>query len=284
MPESAVVSAWELGLRLRERRDHLSLSVASVAKSLRMHQPNLSAVETGRKRITTANLAKLAKLYGLAHDELVELTELQAQADHRDWYHKYGWLFSEEFVRYLGLEFGATSISVYQGCLVHGLLQTEDYARAVIRGGSPYIRLTEVQPRAEVRMARQRRLDGPYPLRLRVLIGEAALRQEVGGREVMRRQLEHLATVMQERSHVEVRVLPFRAGAHPALGGPFDILSFDSPRMPDLVWQETLTSTAIVDRQQQVREYAVALAETAETALTAQDSLELIREVAKEMT
>lgn len=284
MPESSVVSAWELGLRLRERRDHLALSVAAVAKAVKMQQPNLSAVETGRKKLTVANLTKLARLYELDVAELAELKELQIQADQRDWYHSYTWLFTEEFVRYLGLESGAAGISTYQCAMVPGLLQTENYAKAVIRGGSPYVRLTEVEPRAEVRIARQRRLEGTNPLRVTALLGEAVLRQDVGGPDVMRCQLEKLVRVAMEMPQIDIRVLPYASGAHPALGGPFDVISFDSPRLPDMVWQETLTSTALLDRPQLVREYTVAFAETAHRALSADDSLEFIRDIAKELT
>ncbi|MDQ3403246.1 MAG: helix-turn-helix domain-containing protein [Actinomycetota bacterium] len=284
MPPSAVVAAWELGLRLRERRDHLALSVGGAAKTVRMQQPNLSAVEAGKKKITAANLTALAKRYEFDADERAELQELRIGADQRDWYHQYTWLFGDEFIRYLGLEFGAASVSVYQNSLVHGLLQTEDYAKAVIRGGSPYIRLTEVEPRCEVRLIRQQRLLGDQPLRLSVLLGEAVLRQEVGGRDVMRQQLEHLVAVMDEHEHIDIRVLPFVAGAHPALGGPFATLSFESPRLPSIVWQENLTSVMIIERHQQIREYTVALAETMQSALSTDESRDFIEEVAKEMT
>ncbi|MDQ3576387.1 MAG: helix-turn-helix domain-containing protein [Actinomycetota bacterium] len=284
MPPSAVVAAWELGLRLRERRDHLALSVGGAAKTVRMQQPNLSAVEAGKKKITAANLTALAKRYEFDADERAELQELRISADQRDWYHRYTWLFGDEFIRYLGLEFGAASVSVYQGSLVHGLLQTEDYAKAVIRGGSPYIRLTEVEPRCEVRLIRQQRLLGDQPLQITALLSEAVLRQEVGGRDVMRQQLEHLLNVMDEHKHVDIRIMPFGAGAHPALGGPFDVLSFDAPRLPSAVWQETLTTLTILERHQQVREYSVALAEAMQSALSTDESRDFIEEVAKEMT
>jgi transcriptional regulator with XRE-family HTH domain len=284
MPKSAVVSAWELGLRLREHRDQLALSVAAVAKAVKMQQPNLSAVESGRKKLTAANLAKLTKLYELEAAELAELKELQAEAEHRDWYHRYAWLFGDDFVRYLGLETGAECLRVYEGSLVPGPLQTSDYAKAVIRGAAPYVRLTELEPRTEVRLARQNRLSGDNPLRLRVVIAEAALRQQVGGPGVMRKQLAHLVEVIQEQPHVDIKVIPFSVGSHPALGGMFHILSFESARLPDLVWQETLTSTATIDGKTQVREYNVAFAETAAKALDTQATLELIQSVVKEMT
>lgn len=281
MPTSAVVAAWELGLRLRERRDHLSLSVGGAAKAVRMQQPNLSAVEAGKKKLTAANLTKLAKLYEIEPAEREELEALRVGADQRDWYHEYAWLFGEDFLRYLGLEHGADHLQVYQSSLVPGPLQTADYAAAVIRGCSPYVRLTEFEPRMEVRQARQQRLTGNEPMRITALLSEAVLRQEVGGPEVMSAQLDHLATMVTE--HVEIRVIPFSAGAHAALGGPFHVLSFASPRLPDVAWQETLANFAIVDKPVQVREYAVVLAETTQIALDAKASVALIRKLSKEL-
>ncbi|CAM3620595.1 helix-turn-helix transcriptional regulator [Kibdelosporangium persicum] len=282
MPESATLTAWELGLRLKQRRENLDLSVASVAKQVKMQQPNLSSVETGRKRITQENLAKLCKLYEFSAHESKELQELRIATDKREWYHKYSGMFSEDFVRYIGLEAGAGGMLAYQGALVPGLLQTREYAREVIRGGAPYIRLTELEPRVETRMLRQQRLFGKDALRFTGLLGEPVLRQEVGGREVMHRQLRQLVTLMST-PNIDIQVLPYSAGAHPALGGPFAVLTFDSPWLPPGVWQETLNSTAFIDKPQVVREYTVALSETRSLALSAADSLELIREVAKEM-
>jgi hypothetical protein len=259
------------------------MSVAAAAKAVKMQQPNLTAVENGRKRITEENLVKLGQLYEVDADELKELDLLRVGADRNDWYLSYAWLITDEFLRYLGLEAGASDIFVYQSSLVHGLLQTKEYAEAVIRGGAPYIRLTEVQPRIEVRLTRQQRLDHVDPLRVSALLTEAVLRQEIGGREVMRQQLAHLVRLMTENPHVTIQVLPFSVGAYAALGGPFSILSFDSPYLPAVAWQETLTPAAFYERAPQVREYTVALAETQNLALSAEDSLEFIREVAKEM-
>jgi hypothetical protein len=283
MPTSAVVSAWELGLRLRERREHLSLSVGGAAKAVRMQQPNLSAVEAGKKKLTAANLAKLAKLYEIEPAEREQLDALRIGADHRDWYHQYTWLFGEDFLRYLGLEYGADHLQVYEGSLVPGPLQTADYAAAVIRGCSPYVRLTEFEPRMEVRQARQLQLAGEEPMRITALLSEAVLRQVVGGPEVMSTQLDHLATMATQHKNVEIRVIPFGVGAHAALGGPFHVLSFASPRLPDVAWQETLANFAIVDRPVQVREYAVVLAETTQIALGAEASVALIRKISKEL-
>jgi transcriptional regulator with XRE-family HTH domain len=283
MHTSAVVAGWELGLRLRERREHLALSVGSAAKAAKMQQPNLSAVEAGKKKITAANLARLGKLYEIDPGEIEELEELRVGAEQRDWYHRYASLFGDEFLRYLGLETGAAVLQVYEGSLVPGPLQIVNYSAAVIRGGSPYVRLTEFVPRMEVRQARQRRLLEEDPLRISALLSEAVLRQEVGGRDVMRDQLDHLAA-MADREHVEIRVIPFSAGAHAALGGAFHLLSFESARLPDVVWQETLANFAIIEKPAQVREYGVVLAEATQNALDATASIDLMRQISKEFS
>ena len=154
----------------------------------------------------------------------------------------------------------------------------------MIRGGTTTIRLTEVDRRVGVRMARQARLDGAHPLRISAVLSEGALRQQVGGPAVMRAQLDHLVRLATERpEQIEIRVLPFTVGAHPAFGGPFQVLSFPSPRLPDLVWQENLTSIDIIDQSIRVTDYVVTFAETRELALGSDDSVELIRRIAREM-
>ncbi|MBB5960063.1 transcriptional regulator with XRE-family HTH domain [Saccharothrix tamanrassetensis] len=280
MASSAIAAAWELGLRLREHRDQLGLSVGGTAKAVRMQQPNLSAVETGRKKITEANLLKLGKLFELADEEIGELSALRARAEQRDWYHRYSWLFNEDFLRYLGFEFAADTLRVYESCFVPGPLQTVAYATETMTTGSPYNRLTEVEPRVEARLARRVRLEGDDPIGLSILLSEAVLRQQIGGPEVMRDQLDHLASMADQ---VEIRVLPFSAGGYSALGGSFYVLTFPSPHLPGLVYQETLTSTTLLERRQQVREYTVAFAESANQALSPADSLAFIRGIAKEM-
>lgn len=279
---SSTVQAWELGLRLRERREQLGLTATVVGKTTGIGGTNLSAIEGGKRRLTAAKLTDLAQVYELSPDELAELDTIRSRADRREWYHDYTTLQSEEFLRFLGLEAGAASARNYQTELIPGLLQTADYARAMIKGGSPYIRPVEVGPRLESRLARQARLDGDPPLRLAAVINQAALLQEVGGRAVLARQLAHLAKVIEDKhDHVEVRVIPFTAGAHPLIGYPMTILGFDSPRLPDLLWQETISSQAIIDRRATLRECAASFDEAMDRALSRDDSLALIHHTRK---
>ncbi|WBB75575.1 helix-turn-helix transcriptional regulator [Micromonospora sp. WMMD1128] len=282
---SPTVQAWELGLRLRERREEVGMTAVGAGRASGITQAYISGVEAGRVKLPRDRLAQLVKAYELDPSDAAELEELRVAAMERAWWHQYSQLFPADFLRFLGYEAGAEHVRSYHNELLHGLLQTEEYARAVIRGGNTYVRLTEMDRRVAVRMARQRRLDGDHPLRLTAVITEGALRQQVGGAQVMRSQLDHLDRLLTERAEqFEVRVMPFAAGAHPALGGPFQILSFPSPRLPDLVWQEVLTSSDIIDQSSRVADYVVTFAEARERALSSAESLVLIRRIAKEMT
>jgi len=279
---SSMVQAWELGLRLRERREQLGLTATVVGKTTGIGGTNLSAIEGGKRRLTAAKLTDLAGVYELSADELAELEAIRARAEQREWYHDYSTLHSEEFLRFLGLEAGAASERNYQAELIPGLLQTADYARALTKG-SLCIRPVDVGPRVESRLARQARLGGATPLRLSAVINQAALLQEVGGRAVQARQLEHLTEVIEDRhDHVEIRIMPFTAGAHPLIGSQTVILSFDSPRLPDLLWQETVSSQTILDRRGILRECAASFEEAMDQALSREDSLALIHTIRKE--
>ncbi|WP_326550508.1 helix-turn-helix domain-containing protein [Micromonospora sp. NBC_01813] len=281
---SPVVHAWELGLRLRQRREEIGMTAAAAGRAAGIIQAYVSGVEAGRVKLPAKRLAQLVDIYELEPDDAAELEALRMGAARRGWWQDYAKLFPNEFLRFLGYEAGASQIRSLHSEAIHGLLQTEEYARAVIRGGNTLVRLTEVERRVAVRMARQVRLDGSDPIRLNTVISEGALRQQVGGPAVMRAQLTHLATLMTERpEQIEIQVMPFSAGAHPAFGGPYQILSFASPRLSDLVWQEILTFIDIVDQSVQVNDYVVTFAETRERALSSQDSLALIREIAREM-
>lgn len=284
-PVSPTVQAMELGIRLRERREELGMTAVGVGRATGITQAYVSGVEIGKVKLPADRLAQLVKLYEIDEAEAAELEALRVGAMERAWWHQYKQIFPAEFLRFLGYEAGADHIRTYQSELIDGLLQTEAYARAVLRGGNTYVRLTETEQRVAVRMARQRRLTEEPPLRITAIFGEGAIRQQVGGPEVMRAQLEHLARLMTERpEQIRIHIVPYTAGAYPALGGPFRILSFPSPRVPALVWQEVLTSSDIIDQSSRVADYIVTFGETLERALSFEESLALIRQVAQEMT
>ncbi|KOX31088.1 DNA-binding protein [Saccharothrix sp. NRRL B-16348] len=283
-PISSTVQAWELGLRLREHRERLGFTAAAVGRTTGIGGTNLSAIESGKRRLTAAKLGDLADAYELADDERAELESLRAQTERREWWYDHARLYSDDFLRLLGLEAGADKVCEYAPDIIPGLLQTADYARAVVRAGTPYIRPVDVDPRLATRLARQVRLDADDPLRLDVVLGEAALRQLVGDTGVMRRQLAHLLDVLDRNGgHVRVRVIPFAAGAHPLLGAALKILSFRSNRLGDLIYQETAISGVIIDKRQVILESTASFAETFDRALGDRDSREFIDAVYHEM-
>ncbi|GAA4845683.1 helix-turn-helix transcriptional regulator [Saccharopolyspora rosea] len=283
-PVSSTVQALELGLRLRERREQLGLTLNAVGKQTGIGGNNLSSIEIAKRRLTATKLSALAKVYELSDDQLNELETLRVQAEQRAWWDDYARLYSEEFLRFIGLEAGAISVREYAAETIPGLLQTADYARAMIRGGSPYIKPVDVGPRVESRLARQTRLEDPHPVDLTVVIGQTALRQEVGSREIMAHQLARLAKLSEERrEHIKIHVMPYSAGAHPVIGGGITLLSFGSQRLPDMVWQEAVTTGALIDKPHIVRELSASLDEAIDRALDTDSSLEMINRVRNEM-
>lgn len=151
-------------------------------------------------------------------------------------------------------------------------------------GGYPYLRLTELDRRMTLRRNRQARLEAKPPLTFTALIGEGALRQEIGGPEVMRQQLLYLAEAAEQKDHIEIRVLPFSSGAHPAFGNSFEVLSFASPRLPDVVWHEVLNNAGTVDNEAAATDFVVTFGTTLQAARDAKQSITLIRRIAEEMT
>ncbi|WP_016697338.1 helix-turn-helix domain-containing protein [Actinoalloteichus spitiensis] len=284
-PSSPTVASWELGLRLRERRELMGLTAQAVAKRSGCTQGYLSEVERGKTKIAEERLAALTEIYEFHRDEAEELAALRRDANQRPWWNSYSALFSDDLLRFFGYEHGAESCRAYDGGLVPGLLQTEDYARAVIRGGGPNIRLAEVDRRVEARMLRKQRLTGPSPIHYTAVINEAVLRQHVGGPRVLADQLTYLVDMIEScPDTLDLRVVPFTADAYHALGGStFYLLDFASSRLPTLVWQETVTSTDLIDHYMRVREYDLAYSQAAALALSAADSLALIRLIAKEL-
>ncbi len=283
-PVSSVVAAWDLGLRLREKRELLGLKGKDVNAHTEIATSYLSAVERGKQQLSVEKLTEVAELLEFDKSAIAELVHLRSQALDRGWWIKFSALFSEDLLRLFGFEHGAESIRTYSSGLVYGMLQTERYARAVIETGAPNVRLAEVDRRVEARMMRQGRLDGTDRVQLHVVMSEAALRQQIGGPDVLANQLRHLSKLINEHPDtLDIRIVPFTATGHNAMGSSnFHILAFPGGTLPTLVWQETVTSTQLIDDFQMVREYALAHATTVESALDRKASLAMINRLAKE--
>lgn len=276
-PLSPTVARWELMLRIRRRRNEFDVSPGIIAKELGFTLSYWSKVE--KERILAADkLKRLMELLEFDPAEQAEMLRLREAAKQRGWWSAYGGLLSVEIARLYGLEYGADSIRTYSSVLVPGLLQTADYARAVIDNDIARVRKVEIDSWVQVRMRRQHRLSGDDPLRLTAIIGEAALAQQTGGTEVMEGQLRHLLSVVERHPAVDIRVIPFEAPGGTLLGGAtFHLLGFDSAVLPDIAWTETLLHLGVVEDAEPVHNvdtmFAIALADH---ALPQADSLALI--------
>jgi transcriptional regulator with XRE-family HTH domain len=271
-------------LRLRERRAQLGMEVDTITSTLGFTRNYWSAVENERRLLAADKLAALLDLFEVDEDERAELTDLREAARVRGWWSGYSALFTDELQRFFGLEHGAQSIRTYESLIMPGLLQTGDYARALISTDIA-VRQVEVDQRVDIRMSRQERLVDDNPLHLTAVISQAALMQQTGGRTVLRGQLDHLAAMIENHPEtIEVRVIPFSANACGLLGAAtFHLIDFESPRLPTLAWQESVTTAGVIDDQLQIRDLSLTYGDALRYTLDAEDSLSLIRRCAKEI-
>lgn len=285
MPPSPTVASWHLGIRLREKREALGLTGADVVKPIDISVQYLSAVEHGRKKLSESKLAELIAAYEFDADEAAELRMLRERTNLRGWWSKYTALFNEQLLRLFGFEHGAEAVRAYDNGLMNGLLQTEEYAHAIISAGSPNIRLAEVDRRVEARMKRQHLLTADHPLALTAIMSESTIHQQVGGPAVLARQLRHVLDLLARLPEtLDIAIVPYSATGHHAMGGSsFNLMSFDGGMLPTLVWQETVTTTELIEDALTVREYSLAYTELAKLALDRRRSIELIQEAIKEL-
>jgi hypothetical protein len=248
-----------LGAQLRRLREGRGLGRDEAGWEIRASGSKISRMELGRVSFKERDVADLLTLYGVvAEQERAALLSLARQANSPGWWHRYGDILPSWFQSYLGLEAAASVIRTYELQFVPGLLQTQDYARAVILLGHADASSDEIDRRIQLRRARQQVLSQPRPPQLWAVIDEAVLRRPVGGSVVMRAQIE--ALIEASRSpNVRLQILPFHAGGHAAAGGAFAILRFPEPELPDVVYVEQLTSSIYLDKRDDVDHYAIAM-------------------------
>jgi hypothetical protein len=203
------------------------------------------------------------------------MMKLAAEGKQPGWWQSY----ELDFATYVGLEAAATSISGYMSSVIPGILQTPEYARAMHEGGFQDYSDDRIDEHVEVRMRRQARLTGERPLSLAVVLDEAVLHRAVGGSAVMAAQLDHLVTV-SNLPQIEIQVIPFDNGAHPAMESNFNILVFDSDAS-DVVYVEGLIGQLYLDRQQDLKRYWQVFERLRNIALNPRDSRKLIASSAR---
>ncbi len=255
-PRSAgpTVQRLVLGGHLRRLREDAGITTERAAVSIRGSHSKISRMEHGRVGFKERDIIDLLNLYKVGDgDEREALLRLAREASSPGWWHAYSDILPHWVEPYFSLEAAASSIREYELQFVPGLLQIEPYARGVMRLGTATTE-DEVDRRAEARMSRQEILGQVNPPRLWAVLDESALRRVIGGRDVMQAQLRHLIE-MCDHPAVTLQILPFSAGPHRAMGGPFTILRYTEPDLRDVVFIEQLTSALYLDKPTEVDAY-----------------------------
>ena len=269
-----------LGVRLRRLREASRISVDQAAYVLRASPSKISRLEKGRVSVKDRDIIDLLAFYGVTDEALrEELRAMAARANSRGWWDDYSDILPGWFEEYIGLEEAAVQIRGYEVQLIPGLLQTEDYARAVTL--LEYSNPKEISRRVSLRMTRQAILSRPQPTNLWVVLDEAALRRPLGGSSVMRAQLKHLIE-MSQRDNVTIQVMPFKIGGHPAVGGPFSVLHFGERDLSDVVYLEQLASSQYLDKQDMIEKYLAVMERLCIEAATPADSIERLQTMLSE--
>ena len=269
---SPTVRQRELGKQLRDLRGQHDLTVEDVAEKLLCSATKISRLETGARRPSLRDVRDLCALYGVDDATSAALMSLARGARQPGWWTKYEDLKLDPLI---GLEQEAIAITCYSMYYVPALLQTSDYAAAIIRAIAPKMDPQILQQRVEARLRRQQLLDGPSRPRYRVLLDEAVLHRPVGGEALMAAQLGNILEAVRH-DKVTVQVIPFDVGAHAAADGYFILLEFDGPNLQPVIFLEGLTGIHYLERKDEIDRYREAVESLRDSALSPRDSQVLI--------
>jgi transcriptional regulator with XRE-family HTH domain len=277
----ATVLRMLLGSQLRRFREAAGLTPEQAGYEIRASRSKISRLENGRVGLKSRDVTDLLTLYGVTDEGLrSKFLVLASQSNTPDWWTKYSDILPDWFETYLGLEAAAATIRSFEVQFVHGLFQTEDYARAVTRLGRKTAPPEEIERRVALRLKRQDLLSKPNPPRIWSVMDEAVLRRPAGGPAVMRAQFQHLIEVA-ELPHVTLQVVPFASGYHAAESGSFTVLRFEERDLPDVVYLEQLTSAFYLDQRSDVEHYLAVVDEISSAALTPAETTRFIEQVAR---
>ncbi|GAA2931792.1 helix-turn-helix transcriptional regulator [Streptomyces mexicanus] len=278
MQHGPAVRRRKLGAELRALRTTAGLTSGEAARLVGWHQSKVSRIETGTSGVKPADVRLLLDAYAVDDAQLRALLLALAGSgddDRHPWWHAYRGVLPPTYRDFISLESQATGMRTLETTVVPGLLQTPEYARAVTRAAVDGLDEERLDALVEVRLARQGVLRADPPLRLDAVLDEAVLRRQVGGPEVMARQLERLAQAAR-LPQVRLQVLPFSAGAHIGVTGPFVIFSFSNTSDLDVVVLDHLTSSLHLDRKEDLEAYTEAFDTLRFHALSIEDSLDFI--------
>jgi transcriptional regulator with XRE-family HTH domain len=272
-----------VGARLRRLRTELGLTREEAAQAIRASEWKIHRLENGQVGFKDRDIIDLLRLYQVTDPaEVADFLTLAREANTPGWWQHYGDVLPSWFRTYVDLEQAATLIRTYEGQFVPGLLQTDDYMRAVVRGAHLEESGEEVGRRVRLRMARQILLTRQGPPRLWAVVDEAALRRPVGGSEVMRGQLERLIEATK-LPNVTLQILPFASGAHPAMVGSFSVLRFPDEELPDIVYLEHLTSALYLNKPDEVDQYLHVMESICVRAAAPDQTVELLDQILAEL-
>lgn len=248
-----------LGAQMRKLRQASGISPEAAGYAIRASASKISRLERGRVSCRQRDIADLLTLYGV-HDEeeRTVLLRFARETSTPGWWHRYCDVLPSWFESYVALEEAASRIRTYEIQFVPGLLQTESYARTVIQRGNPEATAEEIDQRVALRMTRQAILRRPGAPQYWAVAHEETLRRPLGSRQLMRGQIEHLMEVTQ-LPNVKLRIVPSRAACTAGEGGPFMILRFSEPELPDIVYLEHLTGAIYLDKRSDLDRYLAAM-------------------------
>ena len=266
---------------LRQLREERGLNCTEAGKAVGWSESKISRIETGRVKITQPDLEILLDLYEVTGDTRASLLTLGRQATHRGWWRSYSDALPSWFENYVGLENGAKSLFTYQNQLVHGLMQTEEYATAIFAAHQPPLSADEVERRLAARATRQALLTAATPLYVWAVLDEAVLRRPVGGPATMRAQLHRLLEIAALRN-VTLQVMPFDEGAHASMGTSFELLQFPEQGDTAIIYIEDLTSSQYLETPTDIERYTLAFDHLRASGFAPERSAEFIAQLASD--
>jgi transcriptional regulator with XRE-family HTH domain len=281
MPYTPTIGGRQLARELRDLREQRGLTGEQAAVMIGWEQSKISRMENAKMRITSGEVMELCEAYGIDGDERARLIHHARNARQRDWWHEYGDFVKKGFIDYLAFEAEAVTSRGYEVQVIPGVFQTEEYAQAIFHSSQPR-KQEEVDRAVELRLARQKRITATDdPLNVWAVIDEAVLHRVVGSPAVMQGQLERLLE-LGELPNVSIQVLPFQAGIHAALDGPFVILTFES--YPDLLFIEHLMGFVYLEKISDTARGNLIFDHLRSAALNTNDTAVLIREQVKKIS
>ena len=275
------VGQMVLGLRLRDLRERAGCSFTDAAAALSVNTTTVRRMEKAEVGLKPPYVEKLLSTYGIPEPEITAFLSLVEEANRPGWWHRFRDVLPGWFSLYVSLEGEASLIRAYEPHCVPGLLQTEDYARALLRTGFPYASDEELDRRVALRMERQELLRRPDAPRLWVVLEEQVVRRHIGEPGVMRDQLDRLVE-SATMPNVTVQLIPFASGPHPAMFGPFQLFRFDIPELPDIVYTESLTGAVYHDERPDTAAFLEALDRMGAQAAPVSRTEALLGEIRKE--